>query len=398
MYVTDTVPVDTTLPFHLAKRSKKSSTESENEKESFKGSPESKTKPKEDISKPFNRSVKLEEGNNLGKTSKEGMVNQSAMNSKEETEKRKKTDEGLTREKEEIEDIANSILEDDDFEIEEDLFALDTEVTSKKTRTTDNGRQRNEGSVRGTDKSRISESQFTEIARTEKAAASDANFGRKTKDKNRVSDSQLVDTVGNSKGAKIDIDFSNVGGTKAAEKSRVSESQCTDVTGRGTFLSTDDGFTETGTKDSTKRLKDKEMMTRYTDTSRVSESQISEVRSRRHDNETSVNLSEKIKDSGNGWLGVTQKSMPSESLISEAVVQKSKKRRQDIIGEAERDKSNEEETKVEDVFADSKDIISNEEVTMLPLGFKNAKMNKVVIFVICYDLLLLFGVEVDIKP
>ena len=384
MYVTETVPVDTTLPFHLAKRSKKrSSTESDIEKESFKESPENKTKPKEDISESVSRSEKPVEAKN----SRQKMMKDSASNQTEndrEKENGRKTDEGLAREKEEIEDIAKSILDDDDYGIEEDLFALDTEVTSKKTRTSYNERQQNEGSVRGTDKSRISESQFTESVRTEKAATIDANFGRKTKDTNRVSDTQFVDTVGNSKRASIDTDLSNVGAT-GAEKSRMLESPYTEVTDRGSILSTDDGFMETGTRDSMKRLKDKEIANRYADMSHISEGKISGVCNERNDNEKSVKLSEKSKDSGDGWLGVTQKSMAPESQVSEVDVQKSKKRGREIIGETERDKLNMEETGMEDVFADSKDIekqfVSNAEATMLPLGFKNAKINKVILFV-----------------
>ena len=393
MYVTDTVPVDTTLPFHLAKRSKKrSSTESENEKGSFKESPGNDSKLKEDTSESVSRSEKPEEAkNSRQKTMKDSAANQTENDCKKDNEKSRKTDEGLTREKEEIEDIAKSILDDDDFGIEEDLFALDTEVTKKKTRTTYNEQQRNEGSVRGTDKSRISESQFTESVTTEKTAASDANFGhgQRTKDTIRVSDCQFVDTVGNSKKASIDTDLLNVG-TMSVEKSHVMEIPYTEITDRGTILSTYDGSMEMGTRDATKTLQGKQGVNRYTD----KEVKISGVFNKLHDSEKSVKLPEKTKDGKSGWLGVTQKSMASESQVSKVVVQKNKKRGTEIIGETKRDKSNEEEMAVEDVFADSKDIekqfVSDAEVTVLPLGFKNAKINKVIGFVICCDLLFFF--------
>ena len=218
------------------------------------------------------------------------------------------------------------------------------------------------------------------------------NFGRKTKDINRVSESKYVDTVRNSKRVSIDTDLSKLG-TTVSEDSRISESACTEATGRGIILPINDESVETGTRDATKRLKDEEVSSLYTVESNISEGQISGVRIKRHDDAKSVKLPGQLKGSGSGWLGVAQKSVASDSQISQEVAQKSKKRQTEIFGETERSKSNDEETGV-DVFADSKSVekqpVSSKEVTMLPHGFRNAKIKKVIVFVMCRDLLLSF--------
>ena len=139
MYVTDTVPLDGTLPFHLAKRSKRGSSDDQKEPE---------------VPTDVGRNTSVVSGKQGGKEQEK--------HKKESRHGFAKKDSsafhgGKTRQEEEIKNIANSIFEDDgDFE--EALFAVDTEdrtmdVRDKKSTDKSPG-------VRNTDKSRVAESQF----------------------------------------------------------------------------------------------------------------------------------------------------------------------------------------------------------------------------------------------
>eukprot|EP00795_Rhopilema_esculentum_P001404 gene1404-15818_t len=214
MYVTDTVPLDGTLPFHLAKRSKRGSSDDQKEPE-----------------------VPTDVGRNTS------VVGEQEKHKKESRHGGAKKDSsafhgGKTRQEEEIEDIANSIFENDDG-FEEALFAVDTEnrtmdVRDKKSTDKSPG-------IRNTDKSRVAESQFwgnLDNESNRKQLAENAGFHDvcdtnmdQTDQDTQHSKSNLKDASGwmsvHEKSAKVKVGLKDEEAAKS-EVSRVLESQFTE--------------------------------------------------------------------------------------------------------------------------------------------------------------------------
>ena len=203
MYVTDTVAMDTTSAFQVPKRPyQRTSVNGENlEKKGEKKHWSEKIECNEE--KPANKKA----GDDISKGI--GNINDNELKKEEYDE-------------DEIEELANSILEDDDDDFGKDLFALDTEKQSSRKSRLDKSHPADKSLD---DKSRITESQFSVGPNGSESLKSPAIVNRDVShatDKSRVADSQMSELTS---AVDVPVPCLDRRSLDTGKRSRVSDSQ-----------------------------------------------------------------------------------------------------------------------------------------------------------------------------
>lgn len=199
MYITDTVPLDTTTTTTTHQKLKKPKRIKSNEEQLVQKQNEARRIEFENKKLCENESMMEESVNDVTKERKNDVSNDKQS------------------EEEEINDLANSILEDDD-DFEEDLFAMDTE--NQSNRESRIGKKNRIESADLVDKSRISETILKDDSVT-RGNEKISNECENAMDKSRIVESQFTNMKDDGSNVVNSVDMKSF----QLERSRVSDSQ-----------------------------------------------------------------------------------------------------------------------------------------------------------------------------